>query len=112
MGPATVVFVQGDRTVDAELDPADYGIPPCEERDLAVSGPEDAARVLREVLQGQGPKPMRDMLALNLGLALYLLDEAPKSCGGKGFDAPAMARFMAEAQKAVASGAGRRFVNA
>lgn len=112
MGPASVIFVDGKMTANAELDPAVYGIRACEERDLAVSGPEDAARALREVLQGKGPKPMRDMLALNLGLALYLLDESPKHSNGKGFDQDVMARSMAEAQNAVALGAGRRFIHA
>jgi anthranilate phosphoribosyltransferase len=112
LGPATVVFVEGENTVSAELDPATYGIAPCAEEELAVSGPEDAARVLRQVLRGEGPKPMRDMLALNLGLALYLLDASPKTINGQGFDPVVMARSMDAAKQAVALGAGRRFVHA
>lgn len=112
IGPASVVFVEGTETHPAILDPAAYGFSPCDSKDLAVEGPEDAARLLREVLCGGGPGPMRDMLALNVGLALYLLDPATKVPGGEGYDAVAMARAMTEAGAAVAAGAGRRFVHA
>ena len=112
MGPAAVMFVEGERIAEGELDPAAYGIAPCAEEDLAVGGPEEAGRVLRAVLGGSGPKPMRDMVALNVGLALYLLDTAPKKSGDAGFDAPLMARSMEKARRAVEEGAGRRFANA
>ncbi|MCC8193403.1 MAG: anthranilate phosphoribosyltransferase [Deltaproteobacteria bacterium] len=112
MGPASVIFVTDDHMAEAALDPADYGIGPCTEEELAVTGPEDAARVLREILRGGGPKPMRDMLALNVGLALYLLDDSPKAAGTEGFDAALMSRSMKAARQAVDSGAGRRFADA
>ena len=56
---------------------------------------------------------MRDMLALNLGLALYLLapdEERPDA--GCGYDKSRMAAAMQEAKTAVAGGAGRRFCHA
>ena len=33
---------------------------------------ERPASVLKELLQGRGPKAMRDMVALNAGLAIFL----------------------------------------
>ena len=112
MGPASVVFVDHGKTTEAEIDPAEFGFSSCTEAELAVNGPEDAGRVLREILRGKGPAPMRDMLALNLGLALYLLDETPKTVDAEGYDKSAMARFMDQARTAVVSGAGRRFADA
>lgn len=112
MGVSSVIFVNDARTVPGALDPTDFGISSCTEEELAVSGPEDAGRVLKEILRGRGPKAMRDMLALNLGLALYLLDGAPKTIGSHGYDAAVMARSMKDAKIAVDSGAGRRFADA
>jgi anthranilate phosphoribosyltransferase len=112
LGPASVIFVNGFQTAKAELDPAEYGIPPCREEDLAVNGPEDAGRALRQILQGAGPKPMRDMLTLNLGLSLYILDSSYGQAEAKGYNTAAMSRCMEEAKAAVAAGAGRRFVHA
>jgi anthranilate phosphoribosyltransferase len=112
LGAASVIFVDNGHTAGGDLDPAAYGIPPCEDAELAVGGPEEAGAVLRELLRGEGPKPMRDMLALNVGLALYLLDSSPKRAGPKGHDAAVMARSMNRAMRAVADGAGRRFADA
>ncbi len=116
MGEADLVFVQNGRTRPGRLNPADYGFSPRAEEDLAVEGPEQAADVLRELLHGRGPKAMREMLALNLGFALYLLgmdqhkDETldPE----RGYNRPRMAKAMQTAQTAVADGAGRRFCHA
>ncbi|MDR3073605.1 MAG: anthranilate phosphoribosyltransferase [Deltaproteobacteria bacterium] len=116
LGEAALVFVDDAQTRPGRLDPAEYGIQPCTERELAVDGPEQAAAVLRELLRGQGPKPMRDMLALNLGLALYLLgsDSGRKETldPDRGYNRPRMRADMEEARSAVAAGAGRRFCHA
>ena len=56
------------------LDPADYGIPACTPEDLAVSSRDGAVAVLRELLAGRGPEAMRNMLALNVGMSIYLLE--------------------------------------
>lgn len=112
LGAASVIFVDKERTTEAELVPADYGIPSCTEEELAVSDPENAARILRDVLRGEGPKPMRDMVVLNVGLALYLLDGSPRVVDGRGFDAALMTRSMDAAKRAVDAGAGRRFADA
>ena len=113
LGECALMFVRDDEVRPGRLDPAKYGFAPCEEKDLAVKDPEEAADVLRLLLQGQGPRAMRDMLALNLGLALYLLapgEEQPDA--GCGYDKSRMAAAMQEAKTAVAGGAGRRFCHA
>ena len=124
MGEADIIFVDGAKTRPGRLDPVEYGFAPCSEQELAVDGPEQAAEVLRQILQGQGPKPMQDMLALNLGLALYLLgtghgtDHGTSRAGGEsvdpvcGYNKPRMSEAMLQAQQAVASGAGRSFCHA
>ena len=115
LGETAFMFVRDDEVRPGRLDPAEYGFTPCEEKELAVKDPEEAADVLRLLLQGKGPKAMRDMLALNLGLALYLLspdldqEQPDPDCG---YDKARMAAAMREAKTAVAEGAGRRFCHA
>lgn len=116
MGPAALRFVENGGTRPGRLDPAEYGFTPCAEEELAVSGPEHAAEILRALLTGGGPAPMADMLALNLGFALYLLGSGKggASCidPETGYDRKRMDASMAEAKLAVARGAGRRFAHA
>ena len=75
MGPCRVVLLDKGEDVPMEIDPARYGIQPCTVTDLAVSSKEEAASVLRDLLQGRGPKAMRDMVALNAGLAIFLVEQ-------------------------------------
>ena len=114
MGAARLMFVENGKTRPGRLDPGEYGFTPCTEREIAVDGPEHAAGVLRELLQGEGPKAMREMLVLNLGFALYLVKgglgrEYDDDCG---YNRELMNETMQEARKAVAGGAGRRFCRA
>ncbi|MDR1080939.1 MAG: anthranilate phosphoribosyltransferase, partial [Deltaproteobacteria bacterium] len=94
MGPAQVRLVRGAGIESMILNPLDFGFAPCSPEDLAVSGPMESAAVLRDLLSGRGPRPMRDMLSFNTGMALFLLE------GGDIRDR------MAEAKAAVARGAG------
>lgn len=114
MGEAQIVFVENGKTRPARLNPAEYGFKPCTEQELAVDGPEHAAAVLRELLQGRGPEAMQEMLALNLAFALYLLDNNAQSGYDKdcGYNRKLMDNSVKEARKAVAEGAGRRFCHA
>ena len=69
--------------------------------DLAVESREEAVAVLRRLLDGEGPRPMRDMVALNVGLAIFLMEE------GMPLDV-----CMARAREAVRAGLGRRVLHA
>ena len=69
--------------------------------DLAVGSREEAASVLKELLQGRGPKAMRDMVALNAGLAIFLVEQ------GATLD-----ECMAKGRAAVEQAAGRGSVHA
>ena len=99
MGPAKIAYVRGSGVRFAELDPAEFGFQPCRPEDLAISGPEEGVAVLRGLLDGRGPDPMRHMLALNTGFGLHLLHpERP------------LAACMSEARSAVDSGVGGAYV--
>jgi anthranilate phosphoribosyltransferase len=94
-GPATVVWVREDGLEQAELDPLDLGIPRHAPEDVAVASKDEALAVMREVLAGKGPAAMRDMVALNLGLAIHLLEDGRLD----------LAAAVDRAREAVAAGA-------
>ena len=99
MGPATIIMLDHGRQIPLTLDPADYGIGPCTVEDVAVHSKEEAVQVLKDLLQGRGSSHMKDMVVLNTGLAIHIID------GSK-----SLAQCMKEARDAVESGAGASFV--
>jgi anthranilate phosphoribosyltransferase len=95
LGPAKVALVSGGRVDYMEIDPGQYGFRPARPEELAISGPEEGVAVLRELLAGKGPAPMRAMLTLNVGFGLHLL--RPRSD---------LVSCMEEAKKNIAAGVG------
>lgn len=101
MGPATIVLIENGRQAPLALDPADYGIRPCTEEDLAVHSREEALHVLQEIVQGRGSQHMKDMVALNVALAIRLI-EPERS----------LDQCMALAREGVEGGAGAKVLAA
>lgn len=99
IGAADVALLRDGHISSLTVDPARYGMAPCEPEDLAVHDRETAIATLKKLLAGQGPKAMLDMLTLNVGLAIYLLE-----------DDFSLDQAMEKAGKAVRSGAGARTV--
>ena len=100
MGPATIVLIENRRQSSLAFDPADYGIGPCTEEDLAVHSKEEALHVLQEILQGRGSQHMKNMVALNVALAIHLI-EPERS----------LPECMKLARDGVEGGAGRKFLD-
>ena len=101
MGPAEISLLHNGTIKPLALDPADFGIRSCTPEDLAVHSKEEAVDVLKELLEGNGSRAMLDMVALNVGLAVYLLEENMD-----------MALCMARAREAVSAGLGRKVLHA
>lgn len=74
-GPADVCWLRDGWIKCERIDPQALGIPAHKPAEVVVSGRDEAVAVLREVLSGQGNPAMRDMVALNLGCALHLLED-------------------------------------
>jgi anthranilate phosphoribosyltransferase len=74
-GPADVCWLRDGWLKNDRVDPADFGFPTRQPSDVVVSGRDEAVAVLRELLAGRGNETMRDMVALNLGCALHLLED-------------------------------------
>lgn len=75
MGPARIAMVQDGKVSAIHFDPADYGFKPSNPEDLSVASKEEAVAALRETLAGNGSRARLDMVALNVALALTLLEE-------------------------------------
>jgi len=57
------------------IDPAQLGFAPHDPKDVVVTGKDDAVAKIREILAGNGPQAMMDMVALNLAGCLNILDK-------------------------------------
>lgn len=74
-GTGQVLFVEGKKIIELPINPQEYGIAPCTETDLACKNREEAISLMRQALQGKAPKAIAEMVALNLALALLILEE-------------------------------------
>lgn len=83
------------------LNPEDYGSSACLPEELSVHTKTEAVSVLQDILTGQGKKAMMDMVTLNVGVALYLLEAHSE-----------LPVCMAKAREAVCAGTGRRVLHA
>ncbi len=99
-GPAQVVWVDNGWLREDVVDPQALGFKAWRPEDVAVTDRENALEVLRELLAGDGPEAMRDMVVLNLGVAIHMLD---------GLDLP---EAMDKAREGLASGAGEKPLHA
>ncbi|MBR4742207.1 MAG: anthranilate phosphoribosyltransferase, partial [Desulfovibrio sp.] len=95
IGPAEVNVLRNGKVESITIDPLDFGIEPCTPKELEVHSKKEAVEILRLLLQGQGPGCMLDMIVLNVGLAIYLLENQNLTI------------CMSKAREAVQSGVGR-----
>ncbi|MBQ7739164.1 MAG: anthranilate phosphoribosyltransferase [Desulfovibrionaceae bacterium] len=101
IGPSTVSILRDQKVSTLAINPLDFGIKPCTPQDLEVHSKREAVSVLEDLLAGQGPGPMLDMIVLNVGLGLYILEGTED-----------LSLCMAKARQAVLAGVGRRVLNA
>lgn len=99
LGPNRLTLLNHGELSGIIVDPARYGIAPCRPDELACHSKEEAIATLREILAGKGSAPMRNMVALNAGAAIYLLEE------DLGMD-----DAIAKATRALAAGIGLKAV--
>ncbi len=97
-GPAEVAWIRDGWTKRETLDPESLGIPRHKLSDVAVASKDEAVAVLLELLEGHGPEAMKDMLSLNLGACLHLLE-----------DDLTLKDAVAKARAAVDAGAAAKF---
>ncbi|WP_028575732.1 anthranilate phosphoribosyltransferase [Desulfonatronovibrio hydrogenovorans] len=69
-----VIFIRDKGLKGETIDPEALGFRLCRPRDMVCKDREEALVRQKEILRGTGPGAMQDMVALNLGLAIHLLD--------------------------------------
>jgi anthranilate phosphoribosyltransferase len=74
-GPSQVIMVAKGTTSIMELNPQSLGFKRCEPKDMECTGPDDSLEKQKFILAGTGPRAMQDMVALNLGMAIHILEE-------------------------------------
>jgi anthranilate phosphoribosyltransferase len=94
--PTRIIEVTAEGTGEWRLNPAEYGLTPATEEDLAFRDAAGCARLTEDALAGNASAAHQDLVALNAGLRIYL--------GGRATD---VAEGIRLAREAVASGAAR-----
>ena len=95
LGPSVGVEITGDRMREWRLDPADYGLAPATEEELAGGDPAENAAIIREVLAGKGNPGATAAVLLNAAAAVYV--------GGL---EPDFASAMSRVREALSAGQG------
>ncbi|MCB9489381.1 MAG: bifunctional anthranilate synthase component II/anthranilate phosphoribosyltransferase [Deltaproteobacteria bacterium] len=95
-GKTHVAELKNGEVTEYDIAPEDFGLTRCALADLAGGTPEENVLITRRILDGEEQGPMRDIVLLNAGAALYV--------GGKADDIAQGVRFAAES---IDSGAAR-----
>lgn len=76
-GPARGYLIKKGRMEKAAVNPDRLGFEKHSPEDVQVRDKDEAVAVLKDILAGDGPKAMMDMVALNLAACLHLLTSEP-----------------------------------
>ncbi len=75
-GTSEIAFVDENGIRQENIHPREFDIPVCKPADLACPDTRDSLHLMHSILQGKGPEAIKNMVILNLGMSLYLLEEA------------------------------------
>ncbi|HMB30262.1 MAG TPA: anthranilate phosphoribosyltransferase [Desulfohalobiaceae bacterium] len=73
-GISQVIYVHKGKLTHDTIDPNEFDIPKHASGELSCRDKTQALEVMRSILRGHGPQAIQDMVILNLGLALSLLE--------------------------------------
>ncbi len=73
-GNNRVIFVHEGSLKEEIIDPSEFGFPACLPEAMVCRNKEEALLRQKEILRGAGKEAMQDMVALNLGLGLHLIE--------------------------------------
>jgi len=71
-GESTVFEVRANKVTRRTVTPFDLGVSKHDYNDIKGGTPEENAQILREVLRGEGPSAVRDLIVANAGAGLYV----------------------------------------
>ncbi len=96
LGPTRIAHAEGERVWSEEFDPETLGIPRATIESLAATTLEEAADILRRVLDGE-PGPARDIVEVNSAVALSIAGAARSPREGLALAREAIERGQARA---------------
>jgi len=99
-GPTMVGELKDGKISEYTINPQDVGLKKCELSALKVAGVEQSKAMVLSALANE-PGPVRDIVALNAGAAIYVAGLAPTLAGG-----------VQKAAAAIASGSARKKLDA
>ncbi len=76
-GPGEVAYVRDGKVERSCVDPAELGLADDRAEAVTVAGPQESLTMLKAILSGGGPEPAQKMVAVNLAMALHLLEGIP-----------------------------------
>lgn len=96
-GVNDAILVENGELSEVRIDPADYGFATAKPEDVAVKDRTEALAAIRNVLKGTATQAMLDMVAINLGAAISILDDV------------SLAEGMEKAKAKVANGVDKEY---
>ncbi len=75
-GETKVILVHQDQISNFTIKPEDFGIKRCTSDELTCKDRDRAIELMAMVLKGKGPDAIRNMVALNLGMCIFLLEDS------------------------------------
>lgn len=74
-GTSEIAFISREGIDLQNIHPGQFDIPICKPEELAFPDTRDSLSLMKSILQGQGPEAVKNMVVLNLGMSLYLLED-------------------------------------
>ena len=74
-GETQVILIEENNIKKFTITPEEFEIKRCSEQDLKIKDKNQSLEIMKLLFEGNAPQPIKDMVALNLGMALYLLNE-------------------------------------
>lgn len=71
-GPTTIMDICDGRVRSYQLDPKDYGFAYAQPDQIKVDGPQDSARLIRQILAAEQSGPSMDIVVLNAAAAIVV----------------------------------------
>lgn len=80
--PTTVAEINDGKITKYEIKPEDYGFERCKKEDLVGDGPEENARITRDILNGSLKGAKRNAVVLNAAVCIYIAGKAASIADG------------------------------
>lgn len=74
-GETKAILIEHENLKHITIIPEEFGIKRCSYEDLRCDSLEASLNIMKALFSGKGPEAIKDMVSLNLGMAIYLLED-------------------------------------